>query len=84
MGNNMVFTSDVRFSNTRLARELTRTAEIYPLYVEWRHKRLMDILLKRDHLLWGLLQAGNHLFNPSQHEVRFLYARIRKTVCFAK
>jgi protein involved in polysaccharide export with SLBB domain len=26
--------SDVRFSNTRLARELTRTAEIYPLYVE--------------------------------------------------
>ena len=26
--------SDVRFSNTRLARELTRTAEIYPLYAE--------------------------------------------------
>jgi protein involved in polysaccharide export with SLBB domain len=26
--------SDVRFSDTRLARELTRTAEIYPLYVE--------------------------------------------------
>jgi protein involved in polysaccharide export with SLBB domain len=26
--------SDVRFSNTRLARELTRTGEIYPLYAE--------------------------------------------------
>ena len=26
--------SNVRFSNTRLARELTRTAEIYPLYAE--------------------------------------------------
>ena len=26
--------SDVQFSNTRLARELTRTAEIYPLYAE--------------------------------------------------
>ena len=26
--------SDVRFSNTRLARELARTAEIYPLYAE--------------------------------------------------
>jgi hypothetical protein len=29
-----------------------------------RHKRLMDILLKRDHLLWGLLQAGNLTFQP--------------------